>query len=221
MNKCQQSAQRTIIFQGQIGILICSLLLWGNIYSEPFKIEWFVYAQTIAYGITLIVSTIVVLGNAGSIKLKFEWDFNKDLIRKSFPFAILALVGGLFYRIDSVLIERILSGSIGEIQSGVFAQSYRIVGAVNNFTLLFAVLLFPIFSNMIKNRQSIKELLFFAFSMILVFTSIIIGICNAYALEILDLLYTESFNSGEQILKILIIGILGMSVSYVFGSLSS
>lgn len=200
-------------------ILICSLLLWGNIFSEPFKIEWFVYAQTIAYGITMIVSTIVVLGNSGSIRLKFEWGFTKDLIKMSFPFAILTLVGGLFYRIDSVLIERILTGSTGEIQSGVFAQSYRIVGAVNNFSLLFAVLLFPIFSNMIKNKQSIKELLFFAFSMILVFTSIIIGICNSYAPEILDLLYTESFSNGEQILKILIIGILGMSVSYVFGSL--
>ena len=38
-------------------ILFTGLLLWGNFTSEPFKIEWFVYAQTASYSLTLITSS--------------------------------------------------------------------------------------------------------------------------------------------------------------------
>jgi len=41
-------------------IIICGVLLWGNITEEKFRIEWFVYAQTVAYLLTLIVSFVIV-----------------------------------------------------------------------------------------------------------------------------------------------------------------
>ena len=37
-------------------ILFTGLLLWGNILDQPFRIEWFVYAQTLSYGITLFAT---------------------------------------------------------------------------------------------------------------------------------------------------------------------
>ena len=33
-------------------ILICSILLWGNVMHSPFQIEWFIYAQTAALSFT-------------------------------------------------------------------------------------------------------------------------------------------------------------------------
>ena len=35
-------------------ILFCSILLWGHITATKFRIEWFVYSQTAAYGITAL-----------------------------------------------------------------------------------------------------------------------------------------------------------------------
>ncbi|MBE9492393.1 MAG: oligosaccharide flippase family protein, partial [Bacteroidetes bacterium] len=32
-------------------ILICSIMIWGHITETPFRIEWFVYAQTLAYSL--------------------------------------------------------------------------------------------------------------------------------------------------------------------------
>ncbi|MEI6852322.1 MAG: oligosaccharide flippase family protein, partial [Bacteroidota bacterium] len=32
-----------------IMIIICGALLWGHIFNEPFRIEWFIFAQTASY----------------------------------------------------------------------------------------------------------------------------------------------------------------------------
>ncbi len=53
-------------------IIICGFLLWFNFFEGLFTIEWFVYSQTAAYIITLIVAVIVVINKSG--KLKFNWN---------------------------------------------------------------------------------------------------------------------------------------------------
>ena len=45
-------------------ILFCGLLLWGNITDEPFRIEWFVWCQTVAYLITIVAALFIVLRKA-------------------------------------------------------------------------------------------------------------------------------------------------------------
>ncbi|MCK4749789.1 MAG: hypothetical protein KAT15_22190, partial [Bacteroidales bacterium] len=47
-------------------ILFTGLLLWGNIINEPFRIEWFVYAQTASYTFTLITVAAIVRYRSGS-----------------------------------------------------------------------------------------------------------------------------------------------------------
>ncbi|HJN06016.1 MAG TPA: oligosaccharide flippase family protein, partial [Bacteroidales bacterium] len=42
-------------------ILICGFLLWFNFFEGLFTIEWFVYSQTAAYLITLIVAIVAVI----------------------------------------------------------------------------------------------------------------------------------------------------------------
>lgn len=36
-------------------IIICSFLLWNSYFNNTFKIEWFIYSQTVSYMITAIV----------------------------------------------------------------------------------------------------------------------------------------------------------------------
>ena len=55
------------------------------------------------------------------------------IIKKSAPFALLALIMSFYSRIDPVLIERILGGVFGSEQVVIFAQGYRLLDAGQNF----------------------------------------------------------------------------------------
>lgn len=211
-------------------IVLCSLLIWGNLMKASFRIEWFVYAQSISYIITAIIAFIIVLINSKWTPLKFDWSFIKSILKQSFPFAVLGLLMSFYSRTDPVFIERLLGNGIGEEQSGIYAQSFRIFDAANNFSLLFGILLLPIFSRMIKKRESIVELLKLANSLMVIFVISIVSVCIFYSDEIIDLLYTSQVGESESefanrlsdsslILQYLIGGIIGVAVSYVFGSL--
>ena len=122
-------------------ILFTGLLLWGNITSKPFQIEWFVFAQTASYTLTLITSALIVRYRSGSFITHINLTRSLKILRLSYPFALLILLMSLFNRVDSVMLERILEN--GNVEAGIYAQSFRIFDAASQFSLLFAMLLLP------------------------------------------------------------------------------
>ena len=50
-----------------LAIIFCGILLWGNVTHQTFRIEWFVYAQTTAYGLTAMVTFGIVWYRAGCL----------------------------------------------------------------------------------------------------------------------------------------------------------
>lgn len=200
-------------------IIICSFLLWGNIMSQPFKIEWFVYAQTLAYILTLIVALFIVIKKAAFVKLSWNLPFFLIIIRQSLPFAILILLMSFYNRIDAIMMEKMLRGTSGEYQAGIYASAYRLLDAVNMIALLFAGLLLPIFSKMLKNSESVEKLVKLSFT--LLFTgAVIVAFSSAfYSYELMDLLYTGHKQESANIYKILMFGFIAISTTYVFGTL--
>jgi O-antigen/teichoic acid export membrane protein len=67
-------------------ILFCGILLWGNITTTPFRIEWFVYAQTAAYLLTAATAFLIVVKKARFRKLSWNWAFFMMIIKQSAPF---------------------------------------------------------------------------------------------------------------------------------------
>lgn len=90
-----------------IMIIICLALLL-NWFGIGIDIMNFVYAQTLAYGLTALIAFLVVLKETHTFKLKWNWAFNLMILKKSFPFAILVLLMTFYNRLDAVMIERIL-----------------------------------------------------------------------------------------------------------------
>ena len=78
-----------------------------SLVDTPFQIKWFVFSQTTAYLLTAITAFSVVLFQSGHIKIKFDAKFIIAILKKSYPFAILALLMSLYNRIDSVFIFNI------------------------------------------------------------------------------------------------------------------
>jgi O-antigen/teichoic acid export membrane protein len=198
-------------------IIICSFLLWGGFVKSEFRIEWFIYAQTSAYVVALLITLVVVYGKADFLKLNFDRAYFIAILKKSYPFAVLTLLMAFYFRIDSVMLERLLPN--GKEQAGIYAQAYRILDAAAMFAFLFAGLLLPMFSRMIKHKESIDQLTFFSLLLLIVPVLAITFASFFYRGEIMDLLYHQHVASSSIIFGILILSYVGIAITYIFGTL--
>jgi len=140
-------------------------------------------------------------------------------LRKSYPYALLILLMALYNRIDSVMLERMIPGTQGKEQAGIYAQAFRLLDAVSMFGALVAGLLLPIFSKMIKQREPVGEMVKLAYTLLII-PAVIIAVSSVYYDgEIMSLLYKSNTAYSSDILGILMIGFIGIATTYIFGTL--
>ena len=72
---------------------------------------------------------------------------------------------------------------------------------------------------MIKKEENIESLTGISFLLLFVPAAIISAMCLFYRSEIMNLLYRSHINQSADILAVLMIGFLGISASYIFGTL--
>jgi O-antigen/teichoic acid export membrane protein len=198
-------------------IIFCSLLLWGNVLRSDFSIEWFVYAQTAAYFLTTLLTLSVVLNNTRLTWLNLDFITTTDMLRKSYPYAILGLLMVLYYRTDSVMLERMLPD--GRLQAGIYAQGFRILDAASMLGFLFAGILLPMFSRMLKQNVSVLQLFRFS-SLLLIIPAITSAIAlGFFRIEVMDLLYRDHAEESGDIFGILMLCFVFVSISIISGTL--
>lgn len=201
-----------------IMIILCSILLWGGL-STKFSIQLYILIQTVAYFITALVTLIIVFKKAKSRFLILNWNlpFNLMIIKKSFPFAILVLLMTFYNRIDTVMMERMLPN--GAEQSGIYASAYRLLDATNMIAFLFAALLLPMFSKMIKIKENVEELVKLSFTMLIIPAIVIAFGCLTYSRELMTLMYSNHIEESSAVFKILMTCFVPIATTYVFGTL--
>lgn len=152
------------------------------------------------------------------------------IMKKSMPFALLVLIMSFYNRIDPVLLEKLLPGTLGEQQSGVYAQAFRLLDAGQNFSYLFAILLLPLFSKMIKHNESVEKLVKLSFSIIISGSLLIAITAQFFSHDIMKLMYYQFHNEtlkeyllridqSSKIFKLLMFSFVGISSNYIFGTL--
>jgi len=198
-------------------IIICSVLLWSNITRSQFKIEWFIYSQTAAYLITFFIAFTIVVKKAAFKKIRWNLLFFVVIFKQSFPFALLVLLMSFYYRIDSIMLERMLKN--GAEQAGIYAAAFRLLDAGYMLANLFAVLLLPIFSKMIKEKEKIDEMFKLSFSLIIVPAIIIAVCCFFYNFNIMGVLYHENVEGSAKVFRVLMMCFVAISGSYIFSTL--
>jgi O-antigen/teichoic acid export membrane protein len=198
-------------------IVFCSILIWGNLFPGQFRIEWFVYAQTLSYSITAIISFLVVLKKSAYFKPSLNFVYLKLILRQSFPFALLVLLMSFYNRVDSVMLERLLPD--GKTQAGIYAQGFRILDAFSNFSVLFAGLLLPIFSRMIKQKEEVGEIVNIAYKLLIGPALFIVAISLVHDTTIIDIMYQEHIIESSKVFALLMIGLFFISTSYIYGTL--
>ncbi|MEK6614979.1 MAG: oligosaccharide flippase family protein [Bacteroidota bacterium] len=198
-------------------ITISCFLLWGNILDRELDIMDYVYAQTISYSITAIIAFFIVLQKTHFTKFKLTRAFAMMILKKSFPFAVLMMLMACYNRLDTVMVERMLPN--GAEQAGIYAQGYRLLDSANMIAFLFAGLLLPIFSRMLKFKESVEALVKTAF-ILLITPGIVVAVgCWFYSTELMTLLYKEHIAQASVIFPILMSCFVAISTSYIFGTL--
>ena len=198
-------------------IAICSVLLWGNVTKKPFEIEWFVYAQTISYAITLVVALFWVWQKAEFISLNLNKLFSYAIIKQSLPYALLILLMTFYYRSDTIMLEKMLDD--GSKQVGYYAQAYRFFEAGNMVAYLFSVLLLPIFSKMIMAKQSINGIVDISFKIMFSGAIIVSVLCFQFGDEIMHWRYNDLSTQSVKLFSVLMFCFVCISTTYIFGTL--
>ena len=200
-----------------LAIVFCLALLYLPVFKDSFSIMWFIYAQTAALLITAIIAFLVILGKS-KIEMKiWRGKFTKMILLKSAPFAMLALLMGVYYRIDAVMIEQMLPN--GGVEAGIYAASFRLLDAVNQFGYLFATLLLPMFAGMIRKNENIQHLVKFSAELLFVIAFITAADCYFFREEIMRMLYQNATPYWAQIFGWLMCTFIPMSSIYVYGTL--
>jgi O-antigen/teichoic acid export membrane protein len=198
-------------------IACCSILLFTDVTGQDFKIEWFVYLQTLAYVITLLVSIFMLRGKIGGLQFMFDKLFAIQIFKKSLPYATFTLIAGLYNRLDGIMLEKI--GPQGSFTAGEYAQGFRFFEAASMFAYLFAVLLLPIYSRMLKEGSPVKPMVDTA-------TRLLLGSALAAAILfyfhgdfVLEWRYPDVTESSATAFSALMIGFVGVGMFYVYGTL--
>ena len=198
-------------------IIICGTLLLHHNTRNIFMIEWFVYAQTVAYVITAVIAFSILFHRSGPVHFIFDPTYFKSLFRQTLPFALLTLLMAAYSRADTVFLDRLLVS--GKEQAGIYAQSYRIIEILSNYGYLFTVILLPIFSRMVKQNEPVNDLLRLSFTLLFIPAIIVAVGCLVFRNEIMNFLYHETEYYSGTVFGILIFSFLGTCTTYIFGTL--
>jgi len=208
-------------------ILGVFMLNSGILYTEN-GIMYFVYAQTLAYSLSAITAFLIILNKTHTFKLSWNWPFSLMILKKSLPYAVLILLMSFSNRIDSVMIERMLPD--GDLQAGIYAQGFRILDAANMIGFLVAGVLMPVFSRMLKYKESVEPLVKLI-STLLITPAIVVGVGSIfYNTELIGMLYPKHINESAEIYAIhlnqssrifglLMLTFIAVSSTYIFGTL--
>ena len=206
-----------------------SLVLWSGWFpKEKFNVIWYLQAQTMAYIATLIFALTIVLRHVESLNFKINFQFFKEILMQSLPFAVLVLLMSVYSRIEPVLLERLLDDK--GVQAGIYSRAYRLFDAGNNISNLFAIMLLPMFAATLTKKLELNNLVKTSFNVIVAMAGIVMIMCVFYRQEIMHLMYNpeEAETEAAYLLRIgqyakvfpLLMGsFFCLSTTYVFGTL--
>lgn len=198
-------------------IAICAPIIYFNFHSVQLTIYTFISIQTISLLSSAIISFVLVKVHTQHFKIHIQWTSFISIIKESYPYAILALLMLLYTKSDTVLLKELHQN--GDKEVGIYAAAYRLIDALNMIAVLFAGLLYPLFSKMIKEKLNIESLVKISFSMLVIPALIFAIFSYFYANQIIALLYTHNIEEVSTIFQILIIAFVFICNGYVFGTL--
>lgn len=200
-----------------VAIALCSIILWTDVLQVSMTIELFIYCQIAGYTVACVAG-IIILQLKAPLVFVYRHTLLKEIIKKSFPFALLTFLMTVYYRIDAVMIERMLAEQ-GKLEAGIYASAYRLLDACNILGFMFAALLLPIFSRMLEKKQDVKPLLDLTHHLLFIASVVSAVSFIVYRNEIMQLLYDDADAYYAKVFAWLMLSFICISMMYIYGTL--
>jgi O-antigen/teichoic acid export membrane protein len=204
------------VFDRIILIITAGSVLLFNMGYEM-SIPLYIQLQTFGYFLTFVLAFIFFKRIVGTILWQIDLLHFKSVLQKSLPFALLIILMSLYTRIDGILLHEL--GANGNMEAGIYAKGFRLLDALYMFGMIFAGLLFPMFSNVLQESvQKVRELVLISANFLMSGVIVVVFIIILHAESILQLIYTSDVGAELPFIW-LMLSFIGIAMNFVFGTL--
>lgn len=197
-------------------VLIIGFLVYYPPTRMQFEVIWLAYGQLAALVISCLTALLILFRYVGQVYIRISWKYFKDVLRQSFPYALILLFMSIYTRIDGVMLGRMLSD--GNYEAGIYGACYRILDAMGMISYLVVSLLLPMFSSYREVSAELRSF-FKSAADIMIVLSVIIGWTVVwFSGDMLSYLYDAYTPYFSEVMLPLVIGYVCISVSYLFGT---
>jgi O-antigen/teichoic acid export membrane protein len=181
------------------------------------SIPLYIQLQTFGYFLTFVLAFIFFKRIVGTIHWQIDLLHFKSVLQKSLPFALLIILMSIYTRIDGILLHEL--GSDGNVQAGIYATGFRLLDALYMFGMIFAGLLFPMFSNVLnESMQKVRELVLISANFLMSGVIVVVFLLIFHTEYILRFIYTPDVRVIIPFC-FLMLSFIGISMNFVFGTL--
>jgi O-antigen/teichoic acid export membrane protein len=136
-------------------IIVCGALLFLPAFAGLFAIEWFVWAQVACYAAAIVLGFYLLWRiTAVAPSLSFHFEKVWDMMKSAAPYALLIFLMSVYMRVDIPLIERLHSAE----EAGRYISASRQLDVSNQFAILFAGILLPLFGRMLSEGKNVASI---------------------------------------------------------------
>ncbi len=146
-------------------------------------------------------------------KLKFEFEFWKEILKEAFPLSLYNISSFLSFNIDSIILAFI----VGTTAVGVYTASYRFLNILVVLPSVYVMSVFPVLSDFyISSKNSLKITYETSLKYLLLIAIPIAIITTLTSKDIINIIYGNSFDASIICLQILIWSVPLLFITYVF-----
>jgi O-antigen/teichoic acid export membrane protein len=173
---------------------VLALLIMGTFIYVPslnylVSVTNFIVVQIVCILLSVIISMWLLRAQISSFVPHLQLSALKLRIKESLPVAIAILLMFIYAKSDIVLLERLRSD--GELESGIYQKSVRVLDTLNMLAAMFAGLLLGMFSRALATKQHVEDLVHTSTVLLLPVTCFVSAGLIAYAPTVLAVLYTQ------------------------------
>jgi O-antigen/teichoic acid export membrane protein len=141
---------------------------------------------------------------AGPLRLTVDVPVWRAALRRSFPYALLGVIGLVYFRMDSLL----LTWMKGTEATGIYTASYRLLDAVTDVPGVIVAAMFPTLSRLhVESKPKLKRAYLGALgTLALLGLPVLVGLL-LFARPLILLLYGEEYAASVVVLQLLAVAV--------------
>ncbi len=194
----------------QVTILAVGLFIFSS-HGTPVWV-----ASAFASGLILsFLIHVVVLPNKKLLRIKMSRKAWGDVMKVSWPIALMLILNVIYFRIDTVLLSSLRTSE----EVGLYSLAYKVIENGLFFPAMIGGLLLPVITSALARTDVTRtqKLLVQGLTLSLSGASIIVAILLVFPTEIIILLGGEEFAASGALLRILSIALGSMFLGNIFG----